>query len=123
MTSLGYRFFTSTFARLATISVTVPLYAKNRRVVFSHMDEVTPDVQDASYQYTNVSAIEEETEEEKLYWKEKRNCTFCTAFLDSPCSTQFKHWSRCVDKAKDGNIMISFVKHMSKSFLQLLYFN
>ena len=43
-----------------------------------------------------------ETEEEIAFWKEKRNCTFCAAFLDSPCSKQFKLWSVCVDKAKEG---------------------
>ena len=69
----------------------------------------------------------EESEEEKTYWKgflahidfifrsytkafitylsfiEKRSCTFCSMFLDSPCSTQFKFWSRCIDKAKEGD--------------------
>ena len=43
---------------------------------------------------------EEETEEEKQYWKEKRHCSFCSIFLDSPCRQEFKSWSMCVDRCK-----------------------
>ena len=31
---------------------------------------------------------------------EKEKCSFCKAFLGSPCKDQFKYWSKCVDKAK-----------------------
>ena len=31
---------------------------------------------------------------------EKEKCSFCRAFLKSPCKLPFKNWSICVDKAK-----------------------
>lgn len=43
---------------------------------------------------------DEETEQEKQYWVDKRHCSFCSIFLDSPCRQQFKSWSMCVDKCK-----------------------
>lgn len=42
----------------------------------------------------------DETEQEKQYWKDKRHCSFCSIFLDSPCRQQFKSWSICVDRCK-----------------------
>lgn len=32
---------------------------------------------------------------------EKEKCSFCKAFLKSPCRLPFKRWSLCVDKAKE----------------------
>ena len=32
---------------------------------------------------------------------EKEKCSFCKAFLKSPCKLPFKSWSICVDKAKE----------------------
>ena len=45
-------------------------------------------------------AEEDETEEEKQYWENKRHCSFCNIFMDSPCRQQFKSWSMCVDRCK-----------------------
>ena len=48
---------------------------------------------------------EDENEEEKQYWKNKRHCSFCTIFLDSPCRQQFKHGSMCVDRCRADDSM------------------
>lgn len=35
------------------------------------------------------------------YWEHrKENCGFCKFFLDSPCSSPFKAWSKCIDIEK-----------------------
>ena len=35
-------------------------------------------------------------------WEQKRTtCGFCRSFLESPCAFHFKHWSKCVDLAKE----------------------
>lgn len=48
-------------------------------------------------------AEEEESDEERLHWQERKAaCGFCAFFLDSPCARSFKPWSRCVDVAKKG---------------------
>lgn len=43
-------------------------------------------------------AEEDENDEEKQYWIDKKHCSFCSIFLDSPCRRQFKNWSVCVDR-------------------------
>merc|ERR1712070_1170351 len=43
-------------------------------------------------------AEEDENDEEKQYWIDKKQCSFCSIFLDSPCRRQFKNWSVCVDR-------------------------
>lgn len=53
--------------------------------------------QKSSSKDENISDLDLVDEE----WKEKsENCSFCRFFLSSPCSNQFKLWSKCVDKAK-----------------------
>lgn len=42
--------------------------------------------------------------EDPAWDEEKQNCSFCKHFLASPCKTQFKRWSNCVDKAKESNL-------------------
>lgn len=44
-----------------------------------------------------------EVEEVDDWEVEKEKCSFCKAFLKSPCKLQFKSWSICVDKAKEDN--------------------
>lgn len=33
--------------------------------------------------------------------EEKKHCSFCRSFINSPCKEPFKKWSKCVDKAKE----------------------
>lgn len=52
-------------------------------------------------------ALEEvvSTAEEDARWEvEKEKCPFCRQFLLSPCKEEFKHWSKCVDKAKESDL-------------------
>ena len=45
---------------------------------------------------------QQQKEDDDAYWeKKKAECSFCRMFLESPCSSQFKLWSRCVDRAKE----------------------
>lgn len=49
--------------------------------------------------------ISDEDIEGTEYWDEKKaQCSFCKAFLESPCATAFKWWSTCVDRAKDKDM-------------------
>ena len=69
---------------------------------------------------TIVESVEsEESEEEKAYWREKRNCSFCSMFLDSPCSNQFKLWSRCIDKAKEEGEEENYIEACSEVSMAL----
>lgn len=55
-------------------------------------------ISDASDEILAVKLDEDEE------WEiEKEKCSFCKHFLKSPCKSQFKHWSKCVDKAKEDN--------------------
>eukprot|EP00601_Ochromonadales_sp_CCMP2298_P036889 CAMPEP_0173355228 /NCGR_PEP_ID=MMETSP1144-20121109/17638_1 /TAXON_ID=483371 /ORGANISM="non described non described, Strain CCMP2298" /LENGTH=182 /DNA_ID=CAMNT_0014303893 /DNA_START=164 /DNA_END=708 /DNA_ORIENTATION=- len=51
-----------------------------------------------------VITIDEEAVDDKDWEAEKEKCSFCKFFIESPCKTQFKHWSKCVDRAKTENV-------------------
>ena len=51
--------------------------------------------------YAEEAAPKAITGDEEDEWEiEKEKCSFCRAFLKSPCKLPFKNWSICVDKAK-----------------------
>jgi hypothetical protein len=41
------------------------------------------------------------SEEEDEWEKQKKHCSFCRHFIDSPCKLPFKKWSICVENAKN----------------------
>lgn len=60
--------------------------------------------QEEVQQLEEVLEVEEEEDDSLLdddAWEaKKQSCSFCKFFLDSPCKTQFRDWSRCVDRCK-----------------------
>ena len=85
-----------------TISSIVCRDSPGRRWAFSDADSAAkgPKEEEEFQPRYPLVPEEEETEEEKQYWKDKRHCSFCSIFLDSPCRQEFKAWSICVDRCK-----------------------
>jgi hypothetical protein len=48
--------------------------------------------------------IDSEVDNEEYWLKKATECSFCRQFLASPCKAPFKHWSKCVDLAKERGL-------------------
>lgn len=63
--------------------------------------------------------VQSSSEDDEKWEEDKRKCSFCKHFLSSPCSTQFKHWSKCVDLAKSRGLdFVGSCKVFTKELMQ-----
>ncbi len=61
--------------------------------------------------------VVEDAGDDEEWESEKRKCSFCRFFLNSPCRHEFKYWSKCVDKAKQLDVDFAQACHVYTSKL------
>jgi hypothetical protein len=64
--------------------------------------------------------LDDNAEEDAKWEEDKKHCSFCMHFIESPCKREFRNWSRCVDKAKSLGPEINFVEGCKEYTLALM---